>query len=108
MGNSLCAGLSSPFLLLDLLLLVTVKLHMLCFHKWEFYFCSFLLHFPKIKYIGLGKKSILLLFVKENKVMWGQLFGHTRTDFLIHDLTSTRDFISMSSVHSYRPKRGVD
>jgi len=52
MRISLCAGLSSPFLFLDLLLPVIVKLHMLCFLKWEFYFCSFPLHFPKIKYFG--------------------------------------------------------
>lgn len=40
--------------------------------------------------------------------MWGQHSGHTSTDFLTHDLTSMRDFISMSSVHGYGPKRGVD
>lgn len=62
MRNSLCAGLSSPFLLLDLLLPLILKLHMLCFHKWEFYFCSFLLHFPKIKYTEGGQVFCYCLY----------------------------------------------
>lgn len=36
--------------------------------------------------------------------MWGQLSGCAGTDFLVHDLTGMRDFISMGSVHSYIPK----
>lgn len=42
MRISVCADLSIPFffLFLDLLLPVTEKLHMLCFLKYEFYFCS--------------------------------------------------------------------